>query len=288
MRYLSRLKGYDMAEQGRDAILEREDGLFVASLAKGMSVLECFRGRRNGLSLLEITKIAGIGKSATQRAVVTLHRIGYLVRDERTKTYKLSPKILAICGDYLSSSELVDLALPLLRELGDKFSETVNLSQRLGDQLVVVGRHSSRQALSVTVSIGTRYPLVSTAPGLVMLAFSDWEDSVALIRRATLEAWTPSTIVDPIKLIEWMTRVRSSGYAVGYELMHEGEISVAAPIFAGVESPIIGAINISVPTSRWTSKKVEKTLVPAAIETAAKISHGLGTSDGATVYGVNL
>lgn len=261
---------------------ERDDTLFVASLAKGMRVLECFHSRRQGLSLTEITNLAGIGKSATQRAVVTLHRIGYLSRDERSKMYRLSPRILAICGDYLAGSELVEFASPLIQELSESFGETVNLSQRLDDQLVVVARQSSRHALSISVGIGTRYPLVSTAPGLVMLAFDDQEATTDFVRKAKLVAWTASTVVDPEALLAWIRKIRADGFAVARELMHDGEISVAAPVFGGVDGRLVGAINMGVPTSRWTDEAALKTLVPAAVETARRISDELRMRGGSS------
>ena len=107
---------------------EKEDNLFVASLAKGIRVLECFRNRRQGLTLTEIAALSQIGKSAAQRAVVTLHTIGYPSKDERSKTYKLAPKVLTLCWDYLSNSDLSDTAMPLVRQLSETFGETVNLS----------------------------------------------------------------------------------------------------------------------------------------------------------------
>lgn len=259
------------SDEGR----ETEAALFVASLAKGMKVLECFHSRRHGLSLTEITQLAGIGKSATQRAVMTLFRIGYLARDERAKTYRLSPRILAICGDYLAGSELVEFASPLVQELSESMGETVNLSQRLDDQLVVVARQSSRQALSISVGIGTRYPLVSTAPGLVMLAYADPAETTRFVLSTKHVRWTSSTVVDPTALLAWIDNIRIEGYAVGRELMHEGEISIAAPVFGGAEGRLIASINMAVPSSRWDDTTVRSTLVPAVKETAHRISEAL-------------
>jgi DNA-binding IclR family transcriptional regulator len=259
--------------------IPKDDGLFVASLAKGLRILECFHGRRQPLNLTEITALARIGKSAAQRAVTTLHAIGYLQRDEQTKCYKLSPKVLALCWDYLSASNIVEVAMPLVRQLSEGFGETANLLERVGEQLVVVGRSPGKQALTINVGIGTTYPLISTAPGLVLLAFSDRLSASALIRSAEHKAWTRFTVTDPNELLIWLDRIRDEGYAVADQLMHEGEISIAAPIFVGSNNYAAAAINVSVPNSRWTREAVESQLVPAVLDIAKKISAEVGASD---------
>lgn len=267
--------------QGDDAVDDsRDDGLFVASLAKGMKVLESFSSQRRGLSLTEITGTAKIGKSAAQRAVSTLHSIGYLTRDEYTKTYRLSPKVLTLCWDYLSGSNLSDAAMPFLRELGEKFGETVNLSERVADQLVVVGRMPGKQVLTINVGIGTRAPLISTAPGLVMLAFGDRREAAAFLQKAEIISWTSQTVTDRDRIAEWLEQIRQDGFAVASQLMHEGEISIAAPIFKGTSETVVGAINLSAPLSRWSDAAVQEKLVPSVVRTAFGISSALARSVG--------
>lgn len=263
---------------GTDGLVEndkKENDLFVASLAKGFLVLECFRNQREGLTLTEITAQSRIGKSAAQRAVATLHKIGYLAKNERTKTYKLSPKILTLCWDYLSASDLSGTAMPFVRELSERFGETVNLSERIDDQLVVIGRSPGKQVLTINVGIGTRYPLISTAPGLVLLAFSpekqmsDFVDTIELVR------WTEHTVMDKAQLKDWINQIRRDGYAIANQQMHEGEVSMAAPIMLNDSTDAIAVINMSVPTSRWSFENARSELAPAVAQTACSISYAL-------------
>ena len=55
-----------------------------------------------------------------------------------------------------------------------------------------------------------------------------------------------------------------------------GDLSSAAPVFDGV-GQVIGAVNIAVPTSRWTFDEVRERLSPLIAKTAAAISaaHGV-------------
>ncbi|WP_374834384.1 IclR family transcriptional regulator [Paenochrobactrum pullorum] len=254
---------------------KKENDLFVASLAKGFLVLECFRNQREGLTLTEITVQSKIGKSAAQRAVATLHKIGYLAKNERTKTYRLSPKILTLCWDYLSGSDLSSTAMPFVRQLSERFGETVNLSERIDDQLVVIGRSPGKQVLTINVGIGTRYPLISTAPGLVLLAFSPESQMKEFIEAVDLVRWTDHTVMDKAQLSDWIGQIRMEGFAIANQQMHEGEISMAAPIMLNDSTDAIAVINMSVPTSRWNFEDAHSELAPAVAQTACSISKAL-------------
>lgn len=260
---------------------EKDNDLFVASLAKGFQVLECFREKRRGLTLTEITALSKIGKSAAQRAVATLHKIGYLSKDERTKTYKLSPKVLTLCWDYLSGSDLSGTAMPFVRELSETYGETVNLSERVDDQLVVIGRSPGKQVLTINVGIGTRYPLISTAPGLVLLAFTPDKDINEFLQRTQAVAWTEHTVTDKVQLSKWINAIRNDGFSVANQLMHDGEVSIAAPILSEDNATALAVINMSVPTSRWTFEAACTELAPAVVKTARTISRAL--SQGSTL-----
>ncbi|QDZ12715.1 IclR family transcriptional regulator [Devosia ginsengisoli] len=255
-----------------DTFAPKDDGLFVASLAKGFRVLESFHGRRRRLTLKEIAELAQIGMSATQRAVSTLTTLGYLAKDEQTRTYRLTPKTLALCWEYLSNSDLHDVALPIIRGLAERFGETVNLSERLNNELVVVGRAPGRHAVPVNVGIGTRYPLVSTAPGLAILAYSDPTATKEFIDTTTIIPWTKHTITSKAEVLAEIDRIRVNGFAVGSQLMHDGHVSIAAPILDSFSGSAIAAINLSAYLERWTQIDVMSTLVPAVREAANSIS----------------
>lgn len=137
--------------------------------------------------------------------------------------------------------------MPFLRELGERFRETVNLSERMDDQLVVVGRMPGKQVLTINVGIGTRAPLISAEPGLAMLAFGDRKETTAFIRKAEIVRWTSQTVTDRDRIAEWLEQIHRDGFAVASQLMHEVEISIAAPIFQGTSETVVAAINPSAP-----------------------------------------
>ena len=54
-----------------------------------------------------------------------------------------------------------------------------------------------------------------------------------------------------------------------------GDVSVAAPIL-GENGQALAAINVAMPTARWSKEQVEQNVAPAVRKTAAIISHRFG------------
>src|SRR5438552_1193831 len=81
--------------------------LFVNSVEKAMTVLKAFDASRPRLTLSQIASLADMDLSGAQRFTYTLLNLGYLHKDEETKTYSLSPQVFDLSYHYLSSNELV-------------------------------------------------------------------------------------------------------------------------------------------------------------------------------------
>lgn len=251
------------------------DGLFIASLAKGIRVLECFDRNKRSLSLSEIAVASGIGKSAAQRAVYTLHALGYLRRDDHGRSYRLAPKVMALSRAYVASSDLVEAALPFIRQCNDSTGETVNLTELDGTDVVYLARAPGRHIVTIEISVGSRLPAYCVGPGLAMLAFSDPDKAKDILDRSDIRAHTANTVTDRAALSRWLDRIRIDGYVIADQLMFEGEHSIAAPVI-GPDGKAIAAVNISTPASRSTLHDLQTKLVPAVIETARQISMKMG------------
>ncbi|MBS7700387.1 MULTISPECIES: IclR family transcriptional regulator C-terminal domain-containing protein [unclassified Chelatococcus] len=258
-------------DSGSDDGDNREDGLFVASLAKGLKVLECFADSRDGLNLTEIAASTDIGKSAVQRAVATLHSLGYLRKDERGKIYRLSPKILGLSRNYLAGSDLVEAAMPVLRRCNSETDETVNLTELDGHEVVCVARIPGRQVVAININVGSRLPVYATAPGLMILASSDPQEAAHVLEACDIRSYTKQTVTHIPDLQRWLVEIRKDGYVIADQLMFEGEYSVAAPIF-GPRKRVVAAINISAPTSRWSFHDLRSKIVPIVTEAARQIT----------------
>ena len=250
---------------------ESDEGLFVASLAKGMKVLECFDGGRASLSLTEIAARAAIGKSAAQRAVATLHALGYLRKDDQTRYYRIAPKLLGLTRFYSAGQNMVEICLPEIRRCHELTGETVNVTERDDTDIVCIARIPGRHVVTISIGVGFRLPAYATAPGLAMLAFEDPVIAEAILERSDRILFTKQTVTSVPELMTWLGQIRKEGYVIADQLRYEGEYSIAAPIF-GAMGGVVGAVNVSAPTTRYSLHELRSRIVPVVVETAMRIS----------------
>lgn len=253
----------------------QDDELFVESVRKGFVVLEALNAARRPLRLSEIALRTGLGKSAAQRFVHTLRVLGLIRQDPETKTYTLSPRILEYARAFFSSSMLCDRAEPILRQLAAETGETVNLSEVDGTDIIYTLRFPSVHSVSVDLSVGARLPVFNTAGGRAILAQWPEPEALAALTASVREPWTPHTRTDPAALMAELARIRAQGFALSDQEAFLGDISIAAPVLR-FDGRCTAAVNIAVPTPRWTVEEVLERLRPRVMAAAAHVSAELG------------
>lgn len=263
-------------DEARSLEEARRSSLFVSSFEKGLRVLAAFGRDRPSMGLRELCAATGLDQSSVQRFAYTMHALGFLRKDPRTRHYSLTPRVLDLGFAYLQSSGLIESATPLLYEANAQCGESLNLTELWDTEVVYVARAPGRHAISVDLLLGTRLPAFAAAAGRVFLAFMDRPAAAAIIARSDLRRLTPRTETDPARLFRLLDGIRRKGHALAIEQVYAGDISAAVPIF-GPDGRPVAALNAAVPTSRWTGRDVEKTLVPLLRDTAARMGQSQGS-----------
>ena len=245
--------------------------LFIGSVQKAFQVLEAFRDTHRTMTLAEIARAAGLGRSATQRLVHTMEQLGYLRRLPDSTLYGLAPRVLTLSYNYLRSRELIDRAAPYLLEISRSLGETCNLQELDGHDIVFLARFPGKHLINVDFAVGYRLPAVFTASGRAILSKLDPARRRALIAETPLYPVTPHTETDPRQLQARISDAAAKGYAIVMNQTLVGDISVASAITDHHGDPI-AAINIAVPTTRWTIERAEEQLVPHVQVAATSIS----------------
>ncbi|VTU45377.1 IclR family transcriptional regulator [Variovorax sp. PBL-E5] len=252
-----------------------ESGLFVGSVEKAFEVLRILGTSPIPMGLSEVVKVTAMGKSSAQRFLHTLTALGYVNQDKETKAYSISAQILDLAQSYLGAEGLREKASHFLRAANLQTEETINLT--LLDRLSVVYlmRYPGFHQISVDLSIGSKLPAFCTAPGRTILAYMEEVESNWILEKSDIKAYTPYTITDKQKIVGTFKQIRRNGYFISNQEAFVGDISVAAPVFNWA-GRILAAVNIAVPTSRWSVKEVAAKLMPIAVRTASEISAALG------------
>lgn len=261
---------------GRDGVGDageaaRRSSLFVGSTEKAFQVLHAFDGPRRHLTLADVARAAGLDRSATQRLVHTLETLGYIRRIPETKTYGLTSKVLQFSLNYIRANELIDKASPYLLEISRGLGETSNLHELDGHEIVFVARFPGRHLFNVDIVVGSRLPALFTASGTAMLSRLPEGERDAILSATRLERVTPFTLTDPAALTDRVRAAAETGYAIVANETVMGDISVASAI-TDEHGRAVAAVNISVPTTRWSVERAKAELVQHVQVAATSIS----------------
>ncbi|UYM06753.1 IclR family transcriptional regulator [Solicola gregarius] len=244
----------------------------VQSLERGLSVIRAFSARNPRMTLSQVAKETGLTRATARRFLHTLVSLGYTATDGRE--FWLRPHVLELGYAYLSSISLPELATPHLRLLVDKVDESSSVSVLDGADVVYVARVPTRRIMTVSISVGTRFPAYATSMGRVLLAGAPPERVDELLADTEFEALTPKTITTIDKLVAELDRVRERGWAMVDQELELGLRSIAAPI-RDAGGRTVAAVNVSASATGGTAADVRKRLLPPLLEAAAQIEKDL-------------
>jgi len=245
---------------------------YVQSLARGLSVIKAFGAETPRQTLSDVARATDLTRATARRFLLTLTELGYVRTDG--SAFWLTPRVLELGYSYLSSLSLPEIAGPHLEALSDRVSESTSVSILDDGDVVYVARVPVRRIMTVSITIGTRFPAFATSMGRVLLAGLSPADLDAYLARVELTPLTGRTIATPDALRAELDKIRSDGFCVVDQELEEGLRSLAAPI-RDRDGAVVAAVNISTQAARYTTEAVYDTLVPAAVATADAISADL-------------
>ncbi|MHA7602199.1 IclR family transcriptional regulator [Alicycliphilus sp. T452] len=171
----------------------KQDRHFVTALARGLEVLACFRSADKLLGNQEIAQRCRLPKSTVSRLTHTLTRLGYLIHVGDVGKYRLGMATLSLGSAMLVRLDVRQVARPLMQELADFAKAEVSLGTRDRLSMIYVENCRSSALLTLSLDVGSRIALATSAMGRAWLATVPEDE-----RRAALEqlrervpaAWT--------------------------------------------------------------------------------------------------
>ncbi|MGQ9585394.1 MAG: IclR family transcriptional regulator [Anaerolineae bacterium] len=245
----------------------------IDAAGKVLDILEFLSEHRGAFGLPELSRSVGIPKPTLFRYMVTLEERGYVTKNSDSK-YTLGLRILQLSNSALGHMTIHEVALPHMRELLERFQETVNLAVLEGHEIVYIEILESPRAFKMSSHVGGREIPHSTSLGKAILAYLPEAQMERIIRTTGLPRYTANTICSLPRFREELAAVRERGYAIDNEENQEGARCVGVPVFDRRGCPI-AAISISGPALRFSNKEEEE-MGRALLEVSAKISRQIG------------
>lgn len=226
---------------------DRPSREFVASLDRGLRVLQVFSREHPQLTLSEVASLTDLSPATARRSLQTLESLGYVGRNNRQ--FLLRPKVLSLSSGYLSAINASVVFEPFLQEVVGEVGGSASVTVLDECDVVYIARFSADRTVRLTAGVGSRYPAYATAVGRVLLAYQPAWAVEAYFKQASFVAYTDLTETRPAALRQILKTVRTHGYAAVRDELDYGIVSVALPIF-GRQGRVVAAANCSDMTNR--------------------------------------
>ena len=233
------------------------DPNFMASLARGLEVIQAFTPQRPLLSISQISQKTGIPRAAVRRCLYTLSKLGFVYAEDG-KNFQLRPRILALGHAWLASTPLARSAQPVLRHLS-------------GDDILYIARASSSRIMTIDLDIGSRLPAWATSMGRVLLSHQPEEKLNDMLGRVTMIRYTPQTVDSVAKLRAELKRVHQQGYALNDQELEMGLRSLAVPLF-NAQGQVQAALNVGVHAGQMTAREMIERVLPELQKAARELT----------------
>jgi DNA-binding IclR family transcriptional regulator len=226
----------------------------VPALQRGLAVLELLSTRDEGATLSEIGGELGLSPASIFRIAGVLEETGYIRKDEGSRRFALTKKLLLMARPQHEGRSLVECALPAMREVLRQTGETVQLCTLADTECVMIEQLPSLHPFKYIVDIGSRPPVHCCAPGKAMLAHLPEAERQELVKRLKLTAHTEHSITTRRAFLDELLAARQNGYAVDRAEHFEGIHCVAAAILDRLGHPV-AAITIAGPSARIEAER---------------------------------
>ena len=246
---------------------------FVASLARGLAVIQAFSNQQHTLTIAKISQKTGIARAAVRRYLHTLASLGYVVTEDGCR-FSLLPKVVTLGQAYLSATPLPTIAQQHLDVLAEQVGEACSLGVLDGGDIVYLARAKSSSVMSPRFNVGGRLPAYCTSIGHVLLASLPPDVLESRLREVRFVPYTQRTIASPEQLREHLDGVREDGFSIADQQLETGfrTIAVAVRNRAGA---VVAGINVIVPVGRASVAQMQARYFEPLMQTAEKLGAAL-------------
>ncbi len=229
--------------------------------------------REAGVS--EISRGVDLNKNMVFRILNSLEKDGWVYCNNQKYALTLLP--FKVASKAVTRMNLNTASAPILYDLLDKSGQSTYLGVLNGDKVLYLQHFDGIGNVHVAGRVGGEYDLYCSAPGKVLLAFSD-EKYIDEYTSKELYKRTSNTKTQKWELLEEIQKIRTLGFAADREEFGNGITCVAAPIF-DYTGACVGTVGCSAFTPEKKCDDIISELTPLVLSAAKEISTRLGGVD---------
>ncbi len=216
----------------------------VPAVDQAAKILLCLsKSPSSRMNLTEICKIVGIHKSKGYSILNTLQKFGFVQKGPLGKTYSLGLGLIALSRTVLDSLNYGEVAGPLLETLSRKTHSTALFGLNSENNVFIVAKQESDQAIGLTTRVGHRFSITHGAHGKAIIAFSSQEERERILSQERFFFHGDASKFDMARLEKEIVECRKTGYAFDMGDLNPGMNIIASPVF-GAQGEVIGSLFI--------------------------------------------
>ena len=243
---------------------------FIEAIARGLDVIRVFRPGQPVMSLAAVATASDLPRPTARRILLTLEQLGY-VRQVEASGFELTPRVLDLGMSYVLSRGLWEVARPHMEALVARTRESTSIAQLDGSDIVYVARVAVPKIVTLSVTIGTRFPAMPTSLGKVLLAALPLAEAERVLAEPSRSGITPPWRPDAAERATALREVRARGWALTDEQLAPGIRSVAVPLRDG-DGKVIAALNVNSHAAETPLDVLIGQHLPLLIQAAGAIS----------------
>jgi IclR family transcriptional regulator, KDG regulon repressor len=203
-------------------------------------------------TLAQLSRETGIAKSTLHRVCSMMSERGWIVRDSRTGSIELGPRVAWLARG-APVSPLTAGFQGVARWLVSNHNETTCLTVLDGRDSVFIAKEETTHPVRLVTAVGSRLPAFAAASGRVMLADRSEDEVAALHAGCDLVTPTGRRLAGVDELFKILREARRRGYAENIDETALGLHCIAAPV--GPPGRVVAAITFCVPSGRMNGPR---------------------------------
>jgi IclR family transcriptional regulator, pca regulon regulatory protein len=243
---------------------------FIEAIARGLDVIRAFGPGQPVMSLAAVAAASGLPRPTARRILLTLEQLGY-ARQAGAGGFELTPRVLELGMSYVLSRGLWEVARPHMEALVARTRESSSIAQLDGSDIVYVARVAVPKIVTLSVTIGTRFPAMQTSLGKVLLAALPPAEAERVLAEPSRSGISPPWEPDAAERAAALREVRARGWALTDEQLAPGIRSVAVPLRDG-DGAVIAALNVNSHAAETPLDVLTGQHLPLLLQTAGAIS----------------
>ena len=245
----------------------------IASLAKGLGVLECFDADRPRLAISDVSDRTGLNRATARRCLLTLHSLGYA--DYDGKYFTLTPRVLRLGMGALAALPLSRIVQPWLDQLSEQIGQSCSVSILDETEIVYIARAARRRVMLIGLMPGSRLPAHCTSMGRVLIAALPDDRARGIIDASDLTPRTVRSLTDPQDIMSEIAEVRARGYALVDQEVETGLRSLAVPV-VNVRGGVVAALNTGMAAIQAVPEEIVSACLPALLKAQSGLKRVIG------------